>query len=113
IMKALLAAAAVLLLCASPTQAGDVSPEEQAEVIRAAATLIEARYVDADKAAVIANDVRRMADTRPSPMKGKAFAEEMTERFREVSGDGHLGLSYSEVPIPEQDGDARFDAGEL
>ena len=59
-MKALVAAALALLL-AVPAAARDFSAGEQAEVIRAAAALIEARYVEPDKAKVIA---RRAAPPR-------------------------------------------------
>jgi hypothetical protein len=112
-MKAFLAGAAALLLSATAAQARDFAPDEQAEVIRAAAALIEERYVDAAKAEAIADALRRMAQDRRGPMEGEAFAQEMTERFRAASSDGHLGLSYSETPIPEQGGDAQFDAGEM
>ncbi len=112
-MKAFLAAAAALLLSATAAPARDFAPDEQAEVIRAAAALIEERYVDATRAEAIADALRRMAEDRHGPMEGEAFAQEMTERFRAASSDGHLGLSYSEAPIPEQGGDAQFDAGEM
>ena len=110
-MKALVAALALLL--AAPAAARDFSPAEQAEVIRAAAALIEARYVDPDKARAIAAELRRLARDRGAPMEGAAFADAMTERFRAVSGDGHLGLSYSEAPLPEDGGEAQFSAAEM
>ncbi len=109
-MKRLLALA---LLLASPAAARDFSPDEQAEVIDAAAALIEARYVDPDKARAIAAELQRLARERRAPQEGEAFAREMTQRFRTVSGDGHLGLSYSEEPIPEQGGEAQFSAAEM
>lgn len=106
-------AAILLLLVATAAQARDFAPGEQAEVIRAAAALVEERYVDAAKARVIAARLRELARDRRTPMDGTAFAREMTERFRQVSGDGHLGLSYSEEPIPEDGGEAQFSAAEM
>ncbi len=111
-MKAFLAAAAALLLSA-PAYTRDFAPEEQTEIIRAAAALIEERYVDAAKGAVVAAELRRMARDRQAPMEGSVFAREMTRRFREVSADGHLGLSYSEPPIPQDGGEAQFSAAEM
>ena len=67
-MKALVTALALLL--AIPAAARDFSPDEQAEVIRAAAALIEARYVDPDKARAIAAELRRLARDRRAPMEG-------------------------------------------
>jgi len=111
-MRVLLAAVTALLLSAT-AQARDFAPAEQSEVIRAAAALIEERYVDADRAETIAVDLRRLARDRKAPMEGEAFAQEMTGLFRAVSGDGHLGLSYSEEPIPEDGGEAQFSAAEM
>jgi C-terminal processing protease CtpA/Prc len=108
-----LALATLALLVAFPAAARDFSPGEQAEVIRAAAALVEQRYVDADKAVQIADAMRRLADERRRPMEGQAFADEVTDRFRAVSGDGHLGLSYSEQPIPEDGGETQFSAAEM
>ena len=111
-MKSLVATVLALLL-AVPAAARDFSAAEQAEVIRAAAALIEQRYVDPDRATGIAAELRRLARSRPASMEGEAFAQEMTGLFRSVSGDGHLGLSYSETPIPEDGGDAQFSAAEM
>jgi C-terminal processing protease CtpA/Prc len=37
----------------------------------------------------------------------------VTQFLRKVSGDGHLGLSYSATEIPEQQGEAEFSAAEM
>ena len=111
-MKAFVAAAIALLL-AVPAAARDFTAAEQAEVIRAAAALIEARYVDPARARAVAAELRRLAAERSVPMEGEAFAREMTGRFRAVSGDGHLGLSYSEAPLPEDGGEAQFSAAAM
>lgn len=111
-MRAVLAAILVLALPAQAV-ARAFAPNEQAEVIQAAAALIEQRYVDAEKAKVIATELRRIAREDRQPLEGEAFAQAMTERFRRVSGDGHLGLSYSEAPIPEDGGEAAFSAAEM
>lgn len=111
-MKAFALALAALLL-AAPASARDFTGAEQAEVIRAAAALIEQRYVDAAKAEAIAEQIRRLARGRDTPMEGGAFAREMTQAFRALSGDGHLGLSYSEAPIAEGAGEAAFSSAEM
>lgn len=112
-MRAIAAAILALWLAAVPATARDFSPDEQAEVIESAATLIERRYVDAAKASAIAAELRRLARQRRTPMEGAAFASEMTAQFRRVSADGHLGLSYSGTPIPEGGGEAEFSAAEM
>jgi C-terminal processing protease CtpA/Prc len=43
----------------------------------------------------------------------RQFARSVTEWLRQVSGDGHLGLSYSEAEIPADGGEASFSAAEL
>lgn len=83
------------------------------EVIGAAADAIEARYVDARKARGIAEALRRSGDRWTEPRSGEAFAKEVTAYLRSISGDGHLGLSYSGKPIPPQDGEAEFSAAEM
>jgi hypothetical protein len=111
-MRAVVATGLALVL-AIPAAARDFPPAEQAEVIRAAAALIEQRYVEPGKAQAIAAELRRLARERRAPMEGGAFAREMTERFRAVSADGHLGLSYSEAALPEDGGEAQFSAAEM
>ncbi len=86
---------------------------EQQKVIRAAADLIEARYVDAQKAREISKALRRSVERRKGALDGEAFAAEFTTLLRSVSGDGHLGLSYSDDPIPEEQGEAAFSAAEM
>ena len=86
---------------------------EQVELIQAAANAIESRYVDTRKAHEIAETLRRSADRWEEPRSGDAFAKEATAFLRSISGDGHLGLSYSEKAIPRQDGEAEFSAAEM
>jgi hypothetical protein len=104
---------AALTLLATPAVARDFTAEEQAEVLRAAAALIEQRYVDAGKGQEIAGQIRRLARERRTAMEGEAFADAVTEQIRTLTGDGHLGLSYSDAPIPEVSGDRTFAAAEM
>lgn len=105
----------LIALCFLSSQALAISlePEEQIEIIHTAADLIDTRYVDAEKAQEIAAALRQSGDRWQRTRKGDAFAEEMTDLLREISGDGHLGLSYSAEPIPEQSGEEAFSAEEM
>jgi Peptidase family S41 len=86
---------------------------EQQKVIRATAELIEARYVDAQKAHEIATALRHSLERWRVALDGKAFAAKVTTLLRSLSGDGHMGLSYSADPIPEEQGEAAFSAAEM
>ena len=88
-------------------------PAEQVATVRAAADLIERRYVDPARARAIASALRGDLGRWRTPLAADAFAERATAYFRAVSKDGHLGLSYSAAPIPERDGDAAFDRVEM
>lgn len=103
----------VLLLLPAMANAEVFDRAGQIEVIEAAADAIEARYVDARKAHGIAEALRRSGDRWTAPRSGEAFAKEATALLRSISGDGHLGLSYSEQAIPRQDGEAEFSAAEM
>lgn len=110
--------AALLLIAAScafapPAWARTVPPHEQVEVLHAAADLIEARYVDAGKARTIAEALRRSDARWNTALEAPAFARRATEFMREASGDGHLGLSYSEQVLPASGGDEAFSAEEM
>lgn len=108
-----LAAAALAAMQSVPSAAEDYSPARQIEIAHTAADLIERRYVDPAKAAVIAQELRASADRWKEPLEGEQFAEAMTAFLREVSGDGHLGLSYSAEPIAEDGGEESFSAEEM
>lgn len=102
-----------LYFLSSQALAISLEPEEQIEIIHTAADLIDTRYVDAEKAQEIAAALRQSGDRWQRTRKGDAFAEEMTDLLRDISGDGHLGLSYSAEPIPEQSGEEAFSAEEM
>ncbi|MFC6632725.1 S41 family peptidase [Microbulbifer taiwanensis] len=102
-----------LFIASSQALAISLEPREQTEIIHTSADLIEARYVDAEKAREIAAALRRSSDRWRETREGDTFAKEVTELLREVSGDGHLGLSYSAEPIPEQQGEKVFSAEQM
>ncbi|MCW8127275.1 S41 family peptidase [Microbulbifer halophilus] len=107
--------AILIALCFLSTQAHAISldPEEQVKIVQTAADLIEKRYVDAEKAREISAALRRPDNRWQRTREGAAFAEEMTDLLRELSGDGHLGLSYSAEPIPERSGEKTFSDEEM
>lgn len=86
---------------------------DRAEIIGNAANLLERRYVDADAGRRLARDLRRRARAWAGIDEPQEYAREITQWLRERSGDGHLGLSYSEAPIPEAEAEGTFSASEM
>lgn len=113
IRRLLRGAIALMLALAPAAHAKSYSAEEQGEIVRAAAALIEQRYVDPAEGRKIARQLRASARRWNKPLEGADFARAMTEHLRAISADGHLGLSHSEKPIPEADGETAFSAAEL
>ena len=105
--------ALVVLGWAGTAGAQPLSPADRAEVLGGAAALLEQRYVDPDRGRQLARQLRRQAVRWAHVSDPRAFAEAVTTWLRAESGDGHLGLSYSEAPIAEQGGEAGFAAGEM
>ena len=91
----------VLLVFGQPVMAADIDAAEQREALRSAAELIESRYVGTRHIEKLVAELRLISDTIDGPEEGQDFARRVTERLRAVSGDGHLGLSYSEQPIAD------------
>jgi len=114
-IKQLVASIAVILLLVSavPANAQVFDQAEQVKVINAAATAIEARYVDEKKAHEIAKVLRRSQHRWKEPLSGEAFSKEASAFMRSISKDGHLGLSYSKEEIPQDGGEATFSAAEM
>jgi hypothetical protein len=111
--KTLLIAAAFIGAMSAQAQSDSLTAAEQTKIIRAAADLIEARYVDADKGKAIAAKLRQSSSRWRTPQAGALFAKDATTLMREVSGDGHLGLSYSAQALPEDEGESEFNASEM
>lgn len=108
--RVLLSLVALLMLTGA---AQPLSDEDRGEVIRNAANLLEQRYVDADAADRLARGLRRSESNWSEMRDPKVFASAVTEWLRRESGDGHLGLNYSEQPIPEEGGESAFSAAEM
>ena len=111
-MSRMVMVAMIALWIGVPATARDFSAAEQRVVLRAAADVIEERYVDPREAHRVAAALRKVAAGRRSPAEGATFARETTEYLRKLSADGHLGLSYSETPIAEGDASG-FTTGEM
>lgn len=114
-MTRFLAWLALLLLAESAAaQPLTITAADREQVIANASTLLEERYVDSRRGAELAAQLRGTRDRWSDIADPRAFAEAVTAWLRAQSGDGHLGLSYSETPILDEDaGAASFSAGEM
>lgn len=91
------------LAAAQPTMAvAAAAPKsEAAQALKIAADRIEADYIDAAKAPMIAARLRARADalkTRPTP--NETLSEEVTKLLRSLSRDQHFGFRYSAEAMP-------------
>lgn len=93
--------------------AASLSPNDRSEVMRNAARVIEERYVDPERGKEIAHKIRDTESRWANLTDPQSFADAVTKWLREISGDGHLGLSYSEKVLPEQTGDESFSVAEM
>jgi hypothetical protein len=98
---------------ATPVAAEPLTADDRAEIIDNAATLLEERYVNEETGAQLARELRLSQAPWEEFTDGPAFAAAVTAWLRERSNDGHLGLSYSEEPIAEDQGEEAFSAGEM
>lgn len=88
---------------------------ERRAVVERAAELLEARYVLPDVGLALAEGLRRdaAADRWAGCADREAFAAALTEHLRTASGDGHLQVTFSATPVPDEDaGTAAFTAEE-
>lgn len=108
----------VLLLLATLSLVGAAPPlalnaADRAEVIANSVTLLKQRYVDAKQGALLAERLRGAQSRWSGISDPRAFADALTKWLRQESGDGHLGLSFSEQPIADQAGENAFSASEM
>lgn len=103
----------LLLSLAAPARGLPISAQDRATVIRHGSDLLEQRYVDPEVGKRLADKLRQSAPLWAGIRDAKQFAEAMTQWLRQESGDGHLGLSFSEKPIPANEGDESFSAAEM
>jgi hypothetical protein len=81
------------------------------EVLEAALGRFEAEYIDRDKAARAAAEIRRAAaDGEYANLDGAAACEAVTKVFFDVCQDKHLRLIWSEEPEPLEEEDAEAGA---
>jgi hypothetical protein len=102
----------ILFLSAQAVGATGLTAKDRSEIISNAARLIEQRYVDPEHAKRIAGEFRETESRWAGLADPKLFADAVTRWLRETSGDGHLGLSYSEKALPEESGEGSFSAAE-
>ncbi|WP_052071875.1 S41 family peptidase [Sphingopyxis sp. MWB1] len=100
-------------LSAPQATAQTVTAKDKAAVIEATAELLETRYVDPALGEGLARDLRINRPAWSAVHDGPALAAALTRWLRNRSGDGHLAVDYSAAPIPAQDGEEQFAAGEL
>lgn len=86
---------------------------DRKEIIENSATLLETRYVDPEMGADLAQRLPEASEDWGSIADPREFARVVTHWLRDQSGDGHLGLSYSETPISGEGGEAEFSAAEM
>jgi hypothetical protein len=101
-----LATLALLAVALGAVAEGQVAPAGEVEriVLRVADTL-ESRYVSADVGRRLAARLRtaQRSGAYPAAMTGDDLAKRLTAELRAETGDGHLGLEYTPVPLPEED----------
>lgn len=102
------------LLLAAALLAVDVEAQtpltaaDRRAVLVATADLIADRYVIADTARALAEQLRRdaIADRWRDQADPEKFAAAITAHLRSASGDGHLGLSYRATALPDAEEEA-------
>lgn len=108
---------ALVLICAAltgrPAFAQLLSSADRIEIIGNSAKLLETRYVDPKLGAELAQRLPAASDDWRAISDPEEFARVVTAWLREQSGDGHLGLSYSETPISGNGGEVEFSAAKM
>lgn len=102
-----------MALASEPVIAHAITNADRAEIIDNSTVLLETRYVDPALGAELARRLPEASEAWSSIADPKEFARVVTYWLREQSGDGHLGLSYSEMPIAGDKGEAMFSAVEM
>src|SRR5688500_5594801 len=102
-----------LLLTAATSEGTLLTSEDRSQILQSAARLIEERYVDPEKGKRVGGELRQAGPRWDGISDPQLFAETITKWLRETSGDGHLGLSYSAKPLPEETGESSFSAAEM
>ena len=108
---------ALLTICATlmgtTATAQSLDEADRREIIDNTATLLETRYVDPEKGAMLARSLPRAAEQWTTITDPEEFASVVTDWLRAHSGDGHLGLSHSVEPISLGAGEEAFSAAEM
>lgn len=102
-----------LFVSVTASAAPVLTPEHRSQIVQNAARVIEERYVDPAKAREIAAKLRQSGPRWDAITDARLFADSVTKWLREISGDGHLGLSFSEKALSEEAGEENFSAAEM
>jgi hypothetical protein len=103
---------AVALIASVNAAATPLTKADREAVLGETAKLIEARYVDAPRARVLARQIRESESLWRDVSDAEAFAEAISEWLRRTAGDGHFALDYSAAEIDEDGPNSSFNDAE-
>ena len=103
----------VAALTNAPLLAQALDDADREEIISNSVSLLEERYVDPVLGAEMARRLPAAAQHWAGIADPEEFARVVTDWLREQSGDGHLGLSYSDAPISAKGGDQEFSSVQM
>ena len=105
-----------LMNCAT-AQPIPLSLDDRAQVVEAVATHLETDYVESESIGIAAARQFRTdfyGGTFDGIVEGEAFANLLSARLQELTGDGHLTVEFSETAIDEgEEAQAAFDASQM
>lgn len=117
-MKTIISMIALCLVwCEATALAYQLKSADRQIVIEAVIEHLETSYVEASVGAAAAEVLRQdLIDRRfsSSGAAGADFAEALSERLQELTGDGHLNVEFSEtVLVDTEAGDEEFSAAQM
>lgn len=108
---------AVTMLCSYSLHAFELRPETRKEVVERVAAHLQSEYVLPDVGVPAARKLQSALrkGAFDAQRTGDAFAAELTRVVREITGDGHLTVEFSEKSLEGSDTAAKeaFEAAEM
>ena len=103
------------VLTGGTSAAAEIVAADRDELVRAIAQHLDGDYVDVEVGRRAAKRLRQShrSGAFNDTDSGKAFAAALTAALRDATADGHLTVEYSEQPLPQEAGDAAFEAQEM